>query len=106
MPPHKTCRDDYFKALGAGEIAEDVDLEFPSSDYPAMNGILKQPCDEGVILASPIAAPCRQAAKPWILTATILASSMAFIDGTVVNVALGALQREFGATLVGVQWVV
>jgi EmrB/QacA subfamily drug resistance transporter len=71
-----------------------------------MNGILKQPCDEGVILASPIAAPCRQAAKPWILTATILASSMAFIDGTVVNVALGALQREFDATLVGVQWVV
>ena len=76
------------------------------SDYPTMNGILKQPCDEGVILASPIAAPCRQAAKPWILTATILASSMAFIDGTVVNVALGALQREFDATLVGVQWVV
>jgi EmrB/QacA subfamily drug resistance transporter len=72
-----------------------------------MNGILKQPCDEGVILASPVAAaPCQQAAKPWILTVTILASSMAFIDGTVVNVALGALQREFGATLVGVQWVV
>jgi len=72
-----------------------------------MAGILKQPCDEGVILASPLAAaPCRQAAKPWILTATILASSMAFIDGTVVNVALGALQREFDATLVGVQWVV
>jgi EmrB/QacA subfamily drug resistance transporter len=72
-----------------------------------MNGILKQPCDEGVILASPLAAaPCRQAAKPWILTATILASSMAFIDGTVVNVALGTLQREFDATLVGVQWVV
>src|SRR5262245_25224544 len=72
-----------------------------------MNGILKQPCDEGVILTSPsAAAPCRQPAKPWILTATILASSMAFIDGTVVNVALGALQREFDATLVGVQWVV
>jgi len=92
--------------LNEGEIAEDIDLELSSSDYPTMNGILKQPCDEGVILASPIAAPCRQAAKPWILTATILASSMAFIDGTVVNVALGALQREFGATLVGVQWVV
>src|SRR5499427_3241254 len=72
-----------------------------------MNGILKQPCDEGVILTSPrAAAPCREAAKPWILAATILASSMAFIDGTVVNVALGALQREFDATLVGVQWVV
>jgi EmrB/QacA subfamily drug resistance transporter len=71
-----------------------------------MNGILKQPCDEGVILASPMSAPCRQAARPWILTATILASGIAFIDGTVVNVALGALQLEFGATLVGVQWVV
>jgi EmrB/QacA subfamily drug resistance transporter len=72
-----------------------------------VTGILKQPCDEGVILASPrAAAPCREAAKPWILAATILASSMAFIDGTVVNVALGALQREFDATLAGVQWVV
>lgn len=72
-----------------------------------MNGMLKQPCDEGVILASPRAAwPCDAAAKPWILAATVLASSMAFIDGTVVNVALGALQQEFGATLVGVQWVV
>jgi EmrB/QacA subfamily drug resistance transporter len=92
--------------LNAGVIAEGIDLELSSSDYSTMNGILKQPCDEGVILASPTAAPCRQAAKPWILTATILASSMAFIDGTVVNVALGALQREFGATMVGVQWVV
>ena len=72
-----------------------------------MNGILKQPCDESVILTSPIAAaPCLQSAKPWILTATILASSMAFIDGTVVNVALSALQREFDATIVGAQWVV
>jgi EmrB/QacA subfamily drug resistance transporter len=86
--------------------AGDVDLGLSSTDYLKMNGILKQPCDEGVIVTSPIAAPCRQAARPWILTATILASSMAFIDGTVVNVALGALQREFGATLVGVQWVV
>jgi EmrB/QacA subfamily drug resistance transporter len=92
--------------LNAEEAAEDIDLELSSPDYPTMNGILKQPCDEGVILASPIVAPCRQVAKPWILTATILASSMAFIDGTVVNVALGALQREFNATLVGVQWVV
>jgi len=93
--------------LNAVETDDDVDLELSSTDYPSMNGILKQPCDEGVILTSPMAAaPCRQAAKPWILTATILASSMAFIDGTVVNVMLGALQREFDATLVGVQWVV
>lgn len=37
---------------------------------------------------------------------TILASSMAFIDGTVVNVTLPALQNEFGATVEDVQWVI
>src|SRR5262249_43804076 len=37
---------------------------------------------------------------------TILASSMAFIDGTVVNVALPALQSNLHATVVDVQWVV
>ncbi len=42
----------------------------------------------------------------WILAATILASSMAFIDGTVVNVALPFLQKELNATAIGVQWVV
>jgi EmrB/QacA subfamily drug resistance transporter len=38
--------------------------------------------------------------------ATILGSSMAFIDGTVVNVALPVLQTELGATATEVQWVV
>lgn len=38
--------------------------------------------------------------------ATIIASSMAFIDSTVVNVALPALQTSFGASVAGVQWVV
>ncbi len=42
----------------------------------------------------------------WILAATILGSSMAFIDSTVVNVALPALQKSFGASVLGVQWVV
>ena len=43
---------------------------------------------------------------PRILAATILGSSMAFIDSTVVNVALPALQSALGATLADVQWVV
>lgn len=42
----------------------------------------------------------------WILAATILGSSMAFIDGTVVNVALPAIQSALHATLAEVQWVV
>jgi EmrB/QacA subfamily drug resistance transporter len=41
-----------------------------------------------------------------VLAATILASSMAFIDGTVVNVALPALMHEFGANAGQVQWVI
>ncbi len=45
-------------------------------------------------------------ARNWILVATILASSMAFIDTTVVNVAPPAIQASFQATVVDVQWVV
>jgi EmrB/QacA subfamily drug resistance transporter len=43
---------------------------------------------------------------PWILAATIVGSSMTFIDGTVVNVALPALQAALHASLADVQWVV
>ena len=42
----------------------------------------------------------------WILIATILGSSMAFIDGTVVNVALPQLQVDLNASVASVQWVV
>jgi EmrB/QacA subfamily drug resistance transporter len=50
--------------------------------------------------------PCVKEARAWLLAATILGSSMAFIDGTVVNVALPALQASFHATVVDLQWVV
>lgn len=43
---------------------------------------------------------------PWILAATILGSSMVFVDGTVVAVALPAIQSSLQATIAGVQWVV
>src|SRR6202163_1065050 len=71
-----------------------------------MSGFSTPPSDAGVIRAAPCASPCAPAAAPWILATTILASSMAFIDGTVVNVALPALQRELNASLVDVQWVI
>jgi len=44
--------------------------------------------------------------RRWTLVATILASSMTFIDGTVVNVALPALQAALHATMTDVQWVI
>jgi EmrB/QacA subfamily drug resistance transporter len=71
---------------------------------------MKQPCDEGVIQSTPqsgkLALPRAQSAGTWVLVATILGSSMAFIDSTVVNVALPVLQTELKATVADVQWVV
>jgi EmrB/QacA subfamily drug resistance transporter len=45
-------------------------------------------------------------APRWILPATILGSSLSFIDGSVVNVALPAIQRDLHVPLSAVQWVV
>ena len=42
----------------------------------------------------------------WVLAAAILGSSMAFIDGTVVNVALPAMQHALNATVADAQWIV
>ena len=67
---------------------------------------MRAPCDEAVLRSGRGEVPCAERAKPWILTATILGSSMAFIDSTVVNVALPAMQAGFHATVVDVQWVV
>src|SRR5919106_2118656 len=50
--------------------------------------------------------PSKPESRKWVLAATILGSSLAFIDGTVVNVALPALQSSLHATLADVQWVV
>jgi EmrB/QacA subfamily drug resistance transporter len=41
----------------------------------------------------------------WVLPATILGSSMSFIDGSVVNVALPAMQRDFSTSFGTLQWV-
>src|SRR5437764_1409169 len=67
---------------------------------------IQEPCDENVIRSAPETAPCAKSRGPWILAATILASSMAFIDGTAVNVALPALQTNLNATAVDVQWMI
>src|ERR1700680_3921135 len=67
---------------------------------------MRPPCDEAAIRSLPSAAPCPPAAGTWILAAAILGSSMAFIDSTVVNVALPALQSSLNATVIDAQWVV
>jgi EmrB/QacA subfamily drug resistance transporter len=70
-----------------------------------MADIARPPCDEGTILATSCDAPASTSGA-WILATAILASSMAFIDGTVVNVALPVLQSDLRVPLADVQWVV
>jgi len=76
------------------------------NDLTNMSTFIRPPCDEPLIQARPAAIPCSRSAGRWVLAATILGSSMAFIDGTVVNVALPALQRALNADVVDVQWVI
>src|SRR5207244_512531 len=67
---------------------------------------IQEPCNESVIRSRFASAPCSKLAGRWVLVATTLASSMAFIDSTVVNVALPALQTNLNASIVDVQWVI
>ena len=45
-------------------------------------------------------------ARQWTLVATIVGSSLTFVDATVVNVALPALQADLHASITDVQWVI
>src|SRR5882762_1102770 len=72
-----------------------------------MSHAIRLPCDEAAIRSGPEAGPgVAKGVGAWVLAATILGSSLAFIDGTVVSVALPAIAREFGAAGADVQWVV
>jgi len=70
-----------------------------------MADVGKAPCDEAIIRARSCDSPPGTNGA-WILATAIFGSSMAFIDGTVVNVALPVLQSDLRATLANVQWVV
>jgi EmrB/QacA subfamily drug resistance transporter len=64
------------------------------------------PHNSGQLQSGDSATLCHPASRSWVLASAILGSSMAFIDGTVVNVALPALQSSLHATVVDMQWVV
>jgi EmrB/QacA subfamily drug resistance transporter len=69
--------------------------------------LLRPACDDETIRSrKPATTKCGRAQRRWTLAATILGSSMVFIDGTVVNVALPALQSNLNANVADVQWVV
>jgi EmrB/QacA subfamily drug resistance transporter len=63
-----------------------------------------QPCDIGVIHGTRVSSPCRPSSRPWIIAAASLGSGMAFLDSTILNVALPAMQADLGASVREVQW--
>jgi EmrB/QacA subfamily drug resistance transporter len=64
-----------------------------------------QPCDAGVVGSTKASTPCPIPSRRWVIAATGIGSGMAFLDSTVVNVALPAVQADLGATLQDVQWI-
>ena len=70
---------------------------------PIMPAVL-QPCEIGVIDGTKISSPCQPSSRPWIIAAASLGSGMAFLDSTILNVALPALQSDLGASVRAVQW--
>src|SRR6202049_618480 len=72
-----------------------------------MVGFTRPPCDAGIIRATPaFPAALSQKRKQLTLAATILGSSLAFIDGSVVNIALPAIQQALHADAASTQWIV
>jgi EmrB/QacA subfamily drug resistance transporter len=61
------------------------------------------PCDAGMARG---AAPAKCSHPHWVLAACILASSLSFIDGSVVNVGLPAIGKSLGGDAEGLQWVI
>ena len=63
------------------------------------------PCDEAAIRSHASSAACA-ARKSWILAAAVLGSTIAFVDESIVNVALPKIEGELHATLPAMQWVI
>src|SRR5712664_269368 len=51
-------------------------------------------------------ATCTVRQQRWVLAATILASTIAYVDESVVNVALPAIGRDLSASPAALQWVI
>jgi EmrB/QacA subfamily drug resistance transporter len=78
----------------------------PDAARPA-DVVMQSPCGAGVIAGGvPAATPRLSSHASAVLAATILGSSVAFIDSSVVNVALPILRRDLSASVAQMQWVI
>ena len=65
-----------------------------------------QPCAAEVIRSTRGTSACSERDKAWVLAAAVLGSTMAFVDESVVNVALPTIEADLGTTLAAMQWVI
>jgi EmrB/QacA subfamily drug resistance transporter len=65
-----------------------------------------RPCDEQIIRSSRGTADCTARERRWVLVAAILASTIAYIDESVVNVALPAIAKDLATSVAVIQWVI
>jgi EmrB/QacA subfamily drug resistance transporter len=70
-----------------------------------MTAIRTRPC-EAEAIRSARGAACTVRQQRWVLAATILASTISFVDESVVNVALPAIGRDLAASPAALQWVI
>src|SRR5215467_3231531 len=72
-----------------------------------MVGLIRSPCDAGVIDGTPAFDAALSERRKWLtLVATIVGSSMALLDGSIVNIALPAIQQALHADAAATQWIV
>ena len=64
------------------------------------------PCDEQIIQSARGAVDCAARQRRWVLVATILASVVAYIDESVVNIALPAIAKDLAVSVAAIQWVI
>ena len=70
-----------------------------------MLSVVPPPCDSGVLRGARETPGCASHAKRWVLVATVLGSSVVFIEGSVINVALPAIQQGLRASVGEMQWI-
>jgi EmrB/QacA subfamily drug resistance transporter len=63
------------------------------------------PCDLGVLRGAPDTPGCASYAKRWVLATTVFGSSIAFVEASVINVALPAIQQGLDASVGEMQWI-
>jgi EmrB/QacA subfamily drug resistance transporter len=69
-----------------------------------MSHLAPSPCDRGVVAAT-AHEPAKAKSGPLVLAGTVLGSSLAFIDGSAVNLTLPVIQQQLGGGLAQAQWI-